>query len=141
MENLVPETVGGRIKAVRKALGKTQEEFCDNKTGLTRSKLAKFELDLVQDYDQLFLLKICEYYHTTMDYLLEGKLPMFPDRSESDRIIDFCNELIGPNPDPLLRRLVVALSKLDATERAALRHIADEIRGQEEAERASSKTE
>lgn len=134
MENEVPKTIGGRVKAVRNALGYTQEEFCSGKNGLTRSNIAGIEIDRTVP-SELVLLKICEYYHTTMEYLVEGKLPMFPDRSESDRIIDFCNELIGPNPDPLLRRLVVALSKLDATERAALRKIADELRAQDEAAR------
>lgn len=131
MENRVPETLGGRIKAVRAALGMTQEEFCSGVDGVSRANLSNAEVDRVKP-SKLVLLKICERHHTTMDYLLEGKLPMFPERTESDQIIDFANELIGPNADPFMRRLVLALIKLEPSERAALRRLSDEIHAQEQ---------
>lgn len=126
MENDTPETVGGRVKAVRNALELTQAEFSEGAKGLSRTNLANIETDRTQP-SEIILLKICETYHTTMDYLLNGKLPMFPERTASDKIIDFANALLKPDADPFARRFVLALASLGPREWEVLNTIAKQL--------------
>ena len=126
MDEFAPTTVGGRVKAVRKALELTQDEFCAGLTGVTRANIAGIEIGRSLPSD-LVLLRICDHYHTTMDYLKEGKLPMFPKRTASDQIIDFANTLIKPDADPFARRFVLALASLGPREWEVLNTIAKQL--------------
>lgn len=75
-----------RIKAVRMALGLTQDEFADG-LGLTRGAITNIERHITEPKEKLINL-ICNVYHVNREYIVDGTGEMFPSKSLGEEISD-----------------------------------------------------
>lgn len=89
------EEIADRIKAVRKALGLTQDEF-SSRIAIKRNTLAVIETQKRATSD-IVLKSICREFGVNLDYLLHGEEPMFApkDITALDKIDQY---LTGENP-------------------------------------------
>lgn len=89
------EEIADRIKAVRKALGLTQDEF-SSRIAIKRNTLAVIETQK-RATSGLVIKSICREFGVNLDYLLHGEEPMFApkDVTALDKIEQ---HLTGDNP-------------------------------------------
>ncbi len=89
------EEIADRIKAVRKALGLTQDEF-SSRIAIKRNTLAVIETQK-RATSELVIKSICREFGVNLDYLLHGDEPMFvpKDVTTLDKIEQ---HLTGDNP-------------------------------------------
>ena len=89
------EEIADRIKAVRKALGLTQDEF-SSRIAIKRNTLAVIETQK-RATSELVINSICREFGVNLDYLLHGEEPMFApkDVTALDKIEQ---HLTGDNP-------------------------------------------
>ena len=89
------EEIADRIKAVRKALGLTQDEF-SSRIAIKRNTLAVIETQK-RATSELVIKSICREFGVNLDYLLHGDEPMFvpKDVTALDKIEQ---HLTGDNP-------------------------------------------
>lgn len=62
-----------RLRQLREAKGKLQKEVAYD-LGIERSKYVKYETEKVEPSIEM-LIKMADYYHVTVDYLIEHILP------------------------------------------------------------------
>ena len=89
------EEIADRIKAVRKALGLTQDEF-SSRIAIKRNTLAVIETQK-RATSELVIKSICREFGVNLDYLIHGEEPMFApkDVTALDKIEQ---HLTGDNP-------------------------------------------
>ena len=98
-----------RIKAVRLALGISQEEF-GKRLGVTRGAITNIELNKVEP-KPLFVDLICREFNVNEDWLKNGAEPMFLQRSRNEELSAFFGELLNGEPD-FKHRLISVMSRL-----------------------------
>lgn len=103
-----------RIKAIRKALGLTQQEFAD-RLGIQRSTIAQYETGRNNPIDAVVSL-ICREYNVDEVWLRTGEGEMFRPRTREDDIAAFFGQVLGGRCTDFQRRMVSVLSRLSAAE-------------------------
>lgn len=103
-----------RIKAIRKALGLTQQEFAD-RIGIQRSTIAQYETGRNNPIDAVVSL-ICREYNVDEIWLRTGAGEMFRPRTREDDIAAFFGQVLGGRCTDFQRRLVSVLSRLSVDE-------------------------
>ena len=98
-----------RIKAVRLALGISQEEF-GKRLGVTRGAITNIELNKVEP-KPLFVDLICREFNVNEDWLKNGAEPMFLQRSRNEELSAFFGDLLKGEPD-FKHRLISVMSRL-----------------------------
>lgn len=98
-----------RIKAVRLALGISQEEF-GKRLGVTRGAITNIELNKVEP-KPLFVDLICREFNVNEDWLKDGAEPMFLQRSWNEELSAFFGDLLNGEPD-FKHRLISVMSRL-----------------------------
>lgn len=98
-----------RIKAVRLALGISQEEF-GKRLGVTRGAITNIELNKVEP-KPLFVDLICREFNVNEDWLKNGAEPMFLQRSRNEELSVFFGDLLNGEPD-FKHRLISVMSRL-----------------------------
>ncbi|MFR1481163.1 MAG: helix-turn-helix domain-containing protein [Hydrogeniiclostridium mannosilyticum] len=98
-----------RIKAVRLALGISQEEF-GKRLGVTRGAITNIELNKVEP-KPLFVDLICREFNVNEDWLKDGAEPMFLQRSRNEELSAFFGDLLNGEPD-FKHRLISVMSRL-----------------------------
>lgn len=98
-----------RIKAVRLALGISQEEF-GKRLGVTRGAITNIELNKVEP-KPLFVDLICREFNVNEDWLKNGAEPMFLQRSRNEELSAFFGGLLNGEPD-FKHRLISVMSRL-----------------------------
>lgn len=98
-----------RIKAVRLALGISQEEF-GKRLGVTRGAITNIELNKVEP-KPLFVDLICREFNVNEDWLKNGAEPMFLQRSRNEELPAFFGDLLNGEPD-FKHRLISVMSRL-----------------------------
>ena len=98
-----------RIKAVRLALGMSQEEF-GKRLGVTRGAITNIELNKVEP-KPLFVDLICREFNVNEDWLKNGAEPMFLQRSRNEELSAFFGDLLNGEPD-FKHRLISVMSRL-----------------------------
>ena len=98
-----------RIKAVRLALGISQEEF-GKRLGVTRGAITNIELNKVEP-KPLFVDLICREFNVNEDWLKNGAEPMFFQRSRNEELSAFFGDLLNGEPD-FKHRLISVMSRL-----------------------------
>lgn len=98
-----PETEGGvimneRIKALRKQLGFTQQDFAD-KLNIKRGAVANYEIGRNEPIDAVISL-ICKTFHVNEDWLRNGNGEMFEELPEEDEKAAFVSSLLDADNDP-----------------------------------------
>ena len=98
-----------RIKAVRLALGISQEEF-GKRLGVTRGAITNIELNKVEP-KPLFVDLICREFNVNEDWLKNGAEPMFLQRSRNEELSAFFGDQLNGEPD-FKHRLISVMSRL-----------------------------
>lgn len=120
-----------RIKAIRKALGLTQQEFAD-RLGIQRSTIAQYETGRNNPIDAVVSL-ICREYNVDEVWLRTGEGEMFRPRTREDDIAAFFGQVLGGRCTDFQRRMVSVLSRLSAAEwellEAKIKELAEDEKG------------
>lgn len=99
-----------RIKAVRTALGLSQQEFAE-KIGIKRGAVANYEVGRNEPIDAVVSL-ICKTYNVNENWLRTGEGEMFIQISRDQEIMDFVADTMQDDKDNFRRRFLLALSRL-----------------------------
>lgn len=98
--------MGERIKALRKALGLTQQEFAD-RLGIKRATIAHYEVGRNEPIDAIITL-ICREYDVDEVWLRTGVGEMFRPRTREDDIFRLASALVDLSDQELkVLRLVI----------------------------------
>lgn len=121
--------LGERIKKLRRSLDLTQQEFAD-KIGSKRNTVATYEMGRT-DPSAAVVSLICREFNVSETWLRTGEGEMFVQRTRTDELSLFVDQLLQSEPDDIRRRFVTAISRLstkqlEVLEGAALR-LADEL--------------
>ena len=111
-----------RLKALRKELHLTQQEFAD-KIGIQRSTYAKYEVGASSPIDAVVTL-ICKTFNVSEEWLRNGSGDMFVQRDPFDEVYKMVNDMLWDESSELKRRLVTAILRLSP---AQLRYARDWI--------------
>ena len=107
-------TIGERIKWLRKDQNMTQQEFAD-RLGIKRGTLANYELGRNEPIDAVVTL-ICEKFNVNEDWLRYGKGPMKKPVNRDEEIESFMNEILHMESESFRRRLINVLTRLNEDE-------------------------
>ena len=122
-------TQGERVREIRKALGLTLEKF-GNEIGLKKNSISQIE-NGVNELTEANLMAICrENWNGKLvneDWLRTGAGEMFLPITRDDEIARLTTDLFKEEEDSFKTRLILTLSKLDASEWAVLEKIAKEL--------------
>lgn len=99
-----------RLKALRKELHLTQQEFAD-KIGIQRSTYAKYEVGASSPIDAVVTL-ICKTCNVREEWLRTGSGEMFVQRDPFDEVYKMVNDMLWDESSELKRRLVTAILRL-----------------------------
>lgn len=99
-----------RIKAVRAALGLSQQEFAE-KIGIKRGAVANYEVGRNEPIDAVVSL-ICKTYNVNENWLRTGEGEMFVQVSRDQEIMDFVADTMQDDKDNFRRRFLLALARL-----------------------------
>lgn len=97
-----------RLKALRKALGLTQEAF-GAKIALSQSAIAAYEKEFREPSDAI-IYSICREFNVREQWLRTGEGEMFVPQKREDEVAQFFGQLIKVDSDDLRFRIVHALS-------------------------------
>lgn len=118
-------TEGDRIKAVRQAVGATQEKFCE-KIGIGRSALSQIESGRTNASNQT-RTNICKEYQVKEEWLLTGEGEMFIRQDKTALLGHFFGEVTADVDNSLRKRLITALAKLDEDDWVAIAKIVEKM--------------
>lgn len=114
-----------RIKAVRKALGLTQQAMADT-LGLKRNTIGAYEIGVTLPSDRT-ISDICRIYNVDEAWLRTGAGEMFRPRSREDEIASFMTGLLSGEGTEFQRRLIAVLAKLGPEDWAKIEQKAREL--------------
>lgn len=109
-----------RLKKLRKHLDLTQQEFAE-RIGSKRNTIAKYETNTNVPSAAVISL-ICREFNVNEEWLREGTGKMFIERSRSQIITDFADDLIK-EPDSFKKKLFEGLAQLDEKDWEAIEQI------------------
>ena len=107
-------TIGDRIKEVRKIKGLTQQRFADE-LGLKRNTVGGYEIGTVTPSDRT-IADISQKFDINESWLRIGEGEMMRPVSRDEEISSFMGDVMRGESDDFRRRLVAVLAKLDASE-------------------------
>lgn len=116
--------IGERIKALRKALGKTQQAFADT-IGLKRNTIANYEIDQITPSDRT-IADICREFNVSETWLRTGEGEMFLDLGEDEELLQVLAS-IQVSDDDVIKDILISYWHLDEKEKAAIRKLIDGI--------------
>ena len=114
-----------RIKAVRAALGLSQQEFAE-KIGIKRGAVANYEVGRNEPIDAVVSL-ICKTYNVNENWLRTGDGEMFIQISRDQEIMDFVADTMQDDEDNFRRRFLLALARLPSERWADIEAFAKQI--------------
>lgn len=103
-----------RIKALRKELHMTQEEFAE-RLGIKRGALANYEIGRNEPIDAVVRL-ICTTFGVDEIWLRTGDGEMFRPVSRNEKLASFFGDVLADTPDSFRARLCTALADLNEAE-------------------------
>lgn len=109
-----------RIKALRRSLELTQEEFAA-RLGIKRGALANYEVGRNEPIDAVVAL-MCREFHVSEEWLRTGRGEMFLPLGEDETLSRFFGE-VAFEGDSFRKRLLLGLSRLEDEDWKALEHI------------------
>ena len=123
-------TIGERIKWLRKDQNMTQQEFAD-RLAIKRNTIASYEIGRNMPLDAVIVL-ICREFNANESWLRHGVGDMYRPVNRDAEISAFVDEIMVSQSADFRRRLVAVLARLDPQEwklleRMALK-LADEAR-------------
>lgn len=116
-----------RMKELRKAMGKSQEEF-GKILGITKSGVSDIESGRRNVTEQHIIMLRNE--NVNEDWLRTGKGEMFIQETKDEQISKMLADVLKCEDSDFKKRLIVALSKMDDTGWNALEKFIDSITSQ-----------
>lgn len=114
-----------RIKALRKKLGLTQQEFADA-LNIKRGAVANYEIGRNKPIDAVVTL-ICGTFNVSEMWLRNGTGDMFSPIDRQDEIARLATDLFKGENGSFKERLILALARLDEKDWEVLEKIASEL--------------
>lgn len=114
--------IGERIKEVRQAVGKTQQEFADS-IGLKRNTVATYEMGKATPSDRT-IGDISRVFHVSESWLRTGDGEMFI-KQEPDDELAYVFAQIKISDDDLIKKIIKTYWSLDEKEKAVIRKLID----------------
>lgn len=114
-----------RMKLLRHTLKLTQQEFAD-RIGIKRGALANYEVGRNEPIDAVVSL-ICREFQVSELWLRTGEGEMFLPQTEDEALARFMGEAAF-GADSFRRRFLLALSRMDDGEWAALERLMKQFR-------------
>lgn len=119
------KTINARLKALRKELGLSQDEFA-NRLGFSRGVVANTELGRAE-IRPLYLQQVSKEYNVSLSWLETGEGEMFQPMDRDAVIAGFVGGVLASEPDSFKRRLISALATLSEDDWAVLAKLAEQI--------------
>lgn len=116
--------MGERIKALRLALGLTQQEFAE-RLGVKRNTIAQYEIGRNEPIETVMVL-ICREFHVNEEWLRTGKGEMFLPRTRDDELAAFFGDVLSGTPD-FRQRFIAVLSRLTVEQWEMLEDMANKL--------------
>lgn len=120
--------IGERVKAVRKALGLTQQKFADA-LHISRNNIATYEIGKASPGDPTIAL-VSRTFNANEQWLRtgEGEMLKRPSHADEQQVGRFLYDVFSGG-QPFKRELVLALPRLDDADWRALERIARKLLG------------
>lgn len=99
-----------RIKALRKALGITQQKFADS-IGVKQNTVAQYEIGRNEPIDSVFNL-ICKEYNVNENWLRNGNGEMFNTLSRDEETMKYVAQILSDEDKPLKSMFLNAAAKI-----------------------------
>lgn len=119
------DTFAKRVRAVRLALGLTQQAFAD-KLGIARNTVAKYEYEARVPEGPVTEL-ICRQFGVNRDWLVNGTGEMYAKKSRKEEISAFLQEALADESDSFRARLVDALARLTVEDWKQVERLAEKM--------------
>lgn len=114
-----------RIKAVRKALGLTQQALAD-RLGIKQNTVAQYEIGRNEPIDAVVTL-LCREFRVNETWLRTGQGEMFQAVDREKEIAAFIADIISDPDKDFQRRFVSALARLEPTQWELISDFADKL--------------
>ena len=115
-----------RIKAIRRAVGCTQQEFAD-RLGLKRNTIATYEIGKAVPSDRT-ISDICREFRVSEVWLRTGEGEMFLRQTEAEQLAEITTRMELDQDDPFIGMITSAVKsyyRLSETEKAAISKLVD----------------
>lgn len=117
-----------RIKALRKKMKLTQQEFAD-KLNIKRGAVANYEIGRNEPIDAVISL-ICKTFHVNEEWLRNGIGEMFEDVPEEDEKAAFVSSLLDAENDPfykIIEEIMRTFDQLSPKSQEAIRDFSGKL--------------
>lgn len=115
--------MNARIKAVRKELGLSQDEF-GRRLGLTRGAITNIEYNKTEP-KPLFISLLCKEFNVNETWLRTGEGDMFKLDADENALMEWAGSVLGGEDDDFRRRFLKMLSRLNREQWAAIEDMAN----------------
>ena len=105
--------MGERIKAIRKALGLTQQKFGE-RIGVKGNTIAQYELGRNEPVDSVLSL-LCREFNVSEEWLRTGQVEMFKQLSQAELAARTVGEALSSD-NKFIQSVFIALGKLTPAE-------------------------
>lgn len=115
-----------RIKAIRRTVGCTQQEFAD-RLGLKRNTIATYEIGKAVPSDRT-ISDICREFRVSEVWLRTGEGEMFLRQTEAEQLAEITTRMELDQDDPFISMITSAVKsyyRLSETEKAAISKLVD----------------
>lgn len=117
-----------RIKALRKKMKLTQQEFAD-KLNIKRGAVANYEIGRNEPIDAVISL-ICKTFHVNEEWLRNGIGEMFEDVPKEDEKAAFVSSLLDAENDPfykIIEEIMRTFDQLSPKSQEAIRDFSGKL--------------
>lgn len=98
-----------RIKAIRKELKMTQQEFAD-KLRIKRDPISNYEIGRSEPSDAVISL-ICREFNVDEVWLRTGVGEMFKERTRADEVAAYLGQLLGGHRTPIEEAFIAVMAR------------------------------
>lgn len=115
-------TINERFRQLREAKSLSQEDFASG-AHRTRSEIKNIEYGKTVPKEEI-IQSVCDVYNVNESWLRTGEGEMLKPVNRDEEIAAFMGDVMHGESEDFRRRLMVVLSKLDASEWALLENMA-----------------
>ena len=114
-----------RIRQIRKALNKTQQEFADS-LDTSRNNVAGWETG-TRTPSATALALICTRHNVNKSFLFEGNGEMFVEMTRDEELAEFFGKVQGSDDNSFMKQFIEVLKELDVEEWEVLAKMATKM--------------
>ena len=123
-------TIGSRIRKVRRELDLTQQKFAD-KIGTTANVLTNYETER-RNPSSSVINNICKTFNVREEWLRTGDGEVFVEMSRDEQIATFIGRIQMEDGDSFKKRLIAVLSEMTEDQWEMLAEMAQKLAGEKE---------